>query len=161
MSAPDYRHRQSTLVFGAVALGILVLAAMPAAIGGSAVVAFFLIPVVIVAGAVAAFSALHTTVDGQEVRAAFRFGWPVRTIALASISSHRPVRNRWWWGFGIRLVPGGWMYNVWGLDAVEVRYQDGARERTFRIGTDDPEGLDAAITTGIATGGGGRAGGPT
>ena len=31
------------------------------------------------------------------------------------------VRNKWWHGWGVRWVPGGSMYNVWGLDAVELR----------------------------------------
>ena len=147
MSVTGYQHRQSTIVFGALAVGVLTLAALPTAIGEPAALVWFIIPIAIVTAAATAFSAIDTTVDQEAVRAAFRFGWPARTIPLASISSHQPVRNSWWWGFGIRLVPGGWMYNVWGLDAIEIRYHDGGRARVFRIGTDDPQGLDAAITT--------------
>ena len=32
----------------------------------------------------------------------------------------REVRNRWIQGWGIRKISRGWMYNVWGLDAVET-----------------------------------------
>jgi hypothetical protein len=35
------------------------------------------------------------------------------------------------------------MYNVWGLDAVEVELSSG---KVFRIGTNDPENLLAAIS---------------
>ena len=55
----------------------------------------------------------------------------------------RAVRNKWIYGWGIRRLPGGWMYNVWGLDAIELDLVSGKR---FRIGTDDPDGLLAAIT---------------
>ena len=40
------------------------------------------------------------------------------------------------------------MYNVWGLDAVALTI-DGARD--FRIGTDDPNGLAAAIDSSAGT----------
>ncbi len=55
----------------------------------------------------------------------------------------RPVRNSWWYGWGVRKVPGGWMYNVWGYDAIELELASG---KVFRIGTDDPDGLLAALT---------------
>jgi len=48
------------------------------------------------------------------------------------------VRNQWWWGWGIRLIPGGWLYNVSGLDAVELKMKNG---RIFRIGTDEAQRL--------------------
>jgi hypothetical protein len=53
-----------------------------------------------------------------------------------------PVRNRWWYGFGIRLTPHGWLYTVRGLDAIEVRLSNG---RTFRVGTDDQATLVARL----------------
>ena len=52
------------------------------------------------------------------------------------------VRNRWWWGFGIRWTPHGWMWNISGLDAVELTYHNGKK---FRIGTDEPEALLEAL----------------
>jgi hypothetical protein len=41
-------------------------------------------------------------------------------------------------GWGIHFMPGrGWTWNLWGRDTVVVRLKD----RTLRIGTDDPVGL--------------------
>jgi hypothetical protein len=57
----------------------------------------------------------------------------------------RGARNRWWYGWGIRLTPHGWLYNVWGLDAVEIRRTNG---RTLRVGTDDAAPLVEAIRAG-------------
>lgn len=74
---------------------------------------------------------------------AFGWGWPRRVIDVADITAFRPVRNKWWYGFGIRVISGGWMYNVWGLDAVEL---DLASGRKFRIGTDETIDLAAALT---------------
>ena len=79
-----------------------------------------------------------------------RFGLGIirRTIALADVTGCTVVRNPWWYGWGIRLIPHGWMWNVAGLDAVELQFRTGRR---FRIGTDDPEGLAAAIRWRLAS----------
>jgi hypothetical protein len=57
-------------------------------------------------------------------------------------SAARIVRNRWWYGFGIRLIPHGSLWIVWGLDAVELNLVTG---KVLRIGTDEPGALLAAI----------------
>ncbi len=44
---------------------------------------------------------------------------------------------------GIRKISGGWMYNMWGLDAVELEFTSGT---VFRIGTDDSGNLIAALS---------------
>jgi hypothetical protein len=59
-------------------------------------------------------------------------------VRLGDITDIRQVRNKWYYGWGIRKIPGGWMYNVWGLDAVELELQSGKK---FRIGTDEPTEL--------------------
>ena len=56
--------------------------------------------------------------------------------------SHAPVRNSALYGWGLRWIPGGTLWNVWGRDAVEVGLVSGKR---FRIGTDDAEALDLAL----------------
>jgi len=67
--------------------------------------------------------------------------WTYR-IPLEDIRSVGIVRNHWWNGFGIRMAPGFRLYNVSGLDAVELHLESG---EIRRIGTDDPQGLAAAI----------------
>lgn len=54
------------------------------------------------------------------------------------------VRNHWWNGWGIRMAPGFRLYNVSGLDAVELRL---GPNDIRRIGTHDPQGLAAALTS--------------
>ena len=99
------------------------------------------------------FSTLNTRVERGEVRIHFTYGWPRRTIPVSAITSHHPVRGKWWHGWGIRWIPGGMLYSVWGLDAVEIQYRDAkkGKDRLFRAGTDDPEGFDAAIAAARAT----------
>ncbi len=90
------------------------------------------------------FSSLTIEVTEDEIRWHFGPGlWRYR-IARASIEAVMVVRNRWRNGFGIRIRPGFRLYNVSGLDAVELRLADGTIRR---LGTDDPQGLAAALQT--------------
>ena len=88
-------------------------------------------------------SRLDVTVTDDQVVAAFGFGKPRRAFDLTEITEVRAVRNSWWNGWGVRKIRNGWMYNVWGLDAVQLELRSG---KSFRIGTDDPDGLVAALT---------------
>jgi hypothetical protein len=94
------------------------------------------------------FSRLEVIVDDGEVAASFGIGRPRRVIPAEAIVSAVAVRNRWWYGWGVRRAPSGWLYNVWGLDAVEIATTDGT---TFRIGTDEPRELEAVIRLVSAT----------
>jgi hypothetical protein len=81
-------------------------------------------------------------VNDTEIRWYFGSGlWDYRVV-LSDIEGVRIVRNSWLNGFGIRMRPGWRLYNVSGLDAVELRLNTGDIRR---IGTDDPQGLAAAL----------------
>ncbi|MEM7286218.1 MAG: hypothetical protein AAF480_07690 [Actinomycetota bacterium] len=84
---------------------------------------------------------LTVTVGDGQVRAA-GWGLPRWTIRTDTIAAARQVRNRWYHGWGIRLIPRGVMFNTWGLDAVELELRSGRR---FRIGTDEPAALLDAV----------------
>jgi hypothetical protein len=88
------------------------------------------------------FASLTVEVSGSEIRWYFGPGlWDYR-VALSNIEGVRIARNTWLNGFGIRMRPGWRLYNVSGLDAVELRLKTGDIRR---IGTDDPQGLAAAL----------------
>lgn len=88
------------------------------------------------------FSSLTVTVTTNELTWHFGPGWWRHSLERADIVSVRPVRTKWWYGFGIRRIPGGWLYNVSGLDAVAIDREDG---KTVFIGTDQPEQLSRAL----------------
>ena len=102
-----------------------------------------LVTVTVVLGALLVlFGGLAVTVDSEDVRLVFGVGLIRRTLKRADIESVEQVRNKWWYGLGIRRIPQGWLWCVSGLDAVQISYRDGGQ---FRIGTDDPEGLVRAL----------------
>ena len=88
------------------------------------------------------FHGFTVTVTEKVIHLKFGIGLIQRTIFRDQIASVSQVRNRFWYGFGIRLTPHGWMWNISGLDAVEITYLD---DRRFRIGTDDPVGLMSVL----------------
>ena len=84
------------------------------------------------------FSTLTVSVQDQAVGVSFGPGLIRRRIPLSRIRDVRVVRTPWYYGWGIRLTPSGWLWNVSGLGGVEVQFDDGHR---FRIGSDEPEKL--------------------
>jgi hypothetical protein len=52
------------------------------------------------------------------------------------------AKTPWYYGWGIRLTPTGWLWNVSGLARVEVQFDDGHR---FRVGSDEPNRLAEAL----------------
>lgn len=130
--------------YGVLGLAALVTLAVPLLLIRSldavaiVVTAGVLLILVLVLGA----SRMTVTVDMAGVDVGFAFGWPRRYVAMERVTEVSVVRNRWFFGWGIRFVPHGWLWNVWGLDAVELRLDSG---RVFRIGTAEPNELAAAI----------------
>ncbi len=92
------------------------------------------------------FSRLTVRVTDKNVEAHFGLGLFTRQFSLIEIDAIECVRNPWYYGWGIRLTPEGWMYNVSGLDAVQLQLASGKR---FRIGTDEPQQLKSAIDRAI------------
>jgi hypothetical protein len=71
-----------------------------------------------------------------------------KMFPISEIVTVRRVRNHWYYGWGIRLWfwPKMWIFNVAGLDAVELTMKNG---KIYRIGTDEPEGLESAVRQAI------------
>jgi hypothetical protein len=88
------------------------------------------------------FSSLTVIVDADELRWYFGAGVLHYRIPRGDIEAARVVRNSWLNGFGIRMRPGFRLYNVSGLDAVELKLKTG---EIRRIGTDDASSLAAAL----------------
>lgn len=135
----SYHHTQRALL---ISLVCLALAGLDVAVtwrsGNWPAITFPLIFVAIVV----LFSSLTVEVDDSELRWHFGPGlWSYR-LPLSDIEKVSVVRNHWWSGFGIRTRPGFRLYNISGLDAVELRLKS---NEVRRIGTDDPQGLAEAL----------------
>ena len=138
----SYNHRQTStlmLIGGVASTAIVLWAAWTAPEFPSWLSVVLIIILITIFGQ---FSSLSAIVTDKAVIAQFGSGYLRRSIPLERIKSVKSVRNSWLAGWGIRLIPGGWMFNVAGFDAVELELTSGSR---FRIGTDEPGRLEAAI----------------
>ena len=137
----DYRHTQvGWVMLGAAAAAVaFVWAGLPPEAAAAARVPLLLIVAVLVL----VFGTLTVEVAQDAIRLRFGVGLVRKRIALGDVRSWREVRNPWYSGWGIKLAPGGVLWNVSGFDAVQLDLGGGKR---FRIGTDEPAELVSAIT---------------
>jgi hypothetical protein len=143
MSLSPYRHTQiGTLILIALG-GSLALLAI-AYVRASDAPAVLWTVMVILALCLANFYALTVEVTTDTLTVALGPGLLRKQFRILDLDDARRVRIAWYNGWGIRLTQHGWLWNVSGLDAVEMELANGSR---FRIGTDDTEGLLAAIQT--------------
>ena len=138
-----YHHSQSGTTILVVLLSASILSAWAAYLSSPSPVRWLLISSAIGLAILAwLFSSLTIEVTGHEFRWYFGPGIWKYWIALAEIENIQIVHNKWWNGFGIRVRPGFGIYNVSGAAAVELRLRNGDIRR---IGTDDVQGLSAAL----------------
>lgn len=134
-----YRHTQTGwVIIGAVlAAGGFITSSLGAHLP--------VIAAVVAAGfalVIALFGWLRVTITDEAIEARMGIGLFGQKVPLDDVRSFRLVRNSWLLGWGIRFYPGGTLYNVAGLDALEVILTD---DRRFRFGTDEPQALYDAM----------------
>ena len=135
-----YRHTQFGTVIVVTMVAVIPLAVLRAWLAGTATVAWLILGGLVVV--LALFANLTVEIDTEHLRIRFGIGLIRKRFPLDQIDTCRPVRNSWLYGWGIRLTPHGWLYNVSGREAVELKMKSG---KTCRIGTDEPEVLAAAL----------------
>lgn len=140
-----YRHRQvGTVTVLAIGMALVVMAwswfGLPAEPAGARII--FASVGILLLVVLWLFGSLTVTVDPATVEIWFGPGLIRKRFEVGRIMDAKAVRNPWWYGWGIRVTPNGMLYNVSGLDAVELLMGDG---RKIRIGTNEPDALLAAI----------------
>ena len=89
------------------------------------------------------FFQMITSIDNEQIRISFGIGLIKKRIAIKNIESVTIVRNKWYYGVGIRILKNGWLYNIKGLDAVELKMKNS--KSIIRIGTADSQNLKREI----------------
>lgn len=142
MGETIYQHRQTGLLMQFAMIGAIITIGIMLYLQPGIVGQYGILVTAIVFIVLRMFSSLNVVVSQLEVSASFGPGWIKRRIPISSIISVKSVQNSWLMGWGIRIIPHGTMFNVSGLDAVELELRNGG---VFRIGTDEPERLEMAI----------------
>ena len=97
------------------------------------------------------FFGMTTEVSNETIIVSFGLGLIRKRIPISRVASAESVRSPWYYGWGIRLIPNGMMYNIDGLESVELRFKDS--RRIFRIGSKRPNDLKREIVARIAAAG--------
>jgi hypothetical protein len=84
------------------------------------------------------------TVTGFQDHLEIKFGIGVirKRFYYKDIRSCSVKKNSMIYGWGIRAIPGGWLYNVAGLWSVQLDMKSG---KIYRVGTAEPEKLEQFI----------------
>jgi len=136
----QYQHIQiGYLMITVYTLGILFIAWLMA-IYGFNWIAFVVL--IILGVCLVLFATLTVVIDEDVLEIRFGPGVIRKKFPLKDIESCRVVKNPWYYGWGIRLTPHGWLYNVSGFHAVEIKMKTGKK---YRIGTDVPNDLEKTI----------------
>jgi hypothetical protein len=90
---------------------------------------------------------MRTIVGDGRVTVSFGIGLIKRSISVEQMQEISIVKNPMYYGWGIRMIPNGWLYNISGADAVELQLKTG---RVVRIGSKDPNGLAEAVRRAVA-----------
>lgn len=136
----EYRHTQIgyflLIVYSAVILIfcylIIVTDFHPIALAG----------LIIMLTALGLFATLTVRISQQKLTIKFGLGVIRKGFLLKDIQAYQVVKNPWYYGWGIRFTPRGWIFGVSGLSAIELQMKSG---KTYRIGTDDPQRFVQAL----------------
>ena len=145
-----YQHTQYGWIIIAVAVPVVIflaiasLAAKPASAAGMMV-----FTAICLAALLALFGSLTVKADNEGIRFHFGPGVIRRHIPYKDIVSVKRVRNHWYYGWGLRWYGRGWLYNVSGLDALEIALRNG---KFIRVGTNQPDELLRFVSSRTQTG---------
>jgi len=113
--------------------------------GPNLAITFIMVLIIVI---LASFVTLQVKVDSNYLHIRFGYGVYRKKFLLRDIKSVKTVRNRWYYGWGIRVWfwPKMLIYNISGFDAVEIELKGGKK---VRIGTNEPKKLEQAILQSI------------
>lgn len=98
---------------------------------------------VLFGGVLLTFYGLTVMVDEKHIIIKLGIGLYKKKIDLSSVKSAEVIIYPAYYGYGIRLIPKGTLYNVSGKHAIELKFKH--KKRVIQIGTNDWVNLKAVI----------------
>ena len=138
-----YKHTQfgvlNTLVFGFV--GVLIALVLRSKLAdGQWLAAVILISIYLLG--IALFYAFTVDISPRYLKFWFGVGWIRKSYILEEIQSSQAVVSPWYYFWGIKSIPGGWLYAIAPGRAVEIVLRNGKK---LRLGTNQPKELKEAL----------------
>ena len=142
-----YKHTQpGYVILISTALSCLIIGVIMLTLEANLIVVGVLLMIIV---ATILFASLTIEIKDNFLHWRFGPGLIRKRVPVTDIEHAEAVRNSWLYGWGIHMTPHGWLYNVSGMEAVQIRLKSG---RTFRLGTDEPQRLCEAIDQALQIG---------
>jgi hypothetical protein len=91
------------------------------------------------------FFRLESKVFEDRIEIKFGVGIIKKTIEFKEVEEVQKVTNKFWYGWGIRYTPHGWLWNISGYEAVQFQLK--GKSKGFRLGCKNHEEMYQAIKT--------------
>lgn len=91
------------------------------------------------------FYKLTIQIDGRKIEAIYGIGLIKFTIKIDVLNSVSIIGTPWWYGWGIRFTPKGWLYNIHGSKAVRLEYRREGKSKKIMLGTPEPDKLKESL----------------
>ena len=101
-----------------------------------------LIGLIIMLIVVGLFATLTVEICDQKIKIQFGLGAIRKEFPIIDIETFRVVKNPWYYGWGIRYTPRGWIFRVSGNSGIEIQMKSG---KLYQVGTDEPQELVEAL----------------
>jgi hypothetical protein len=95
---------------------------------------------------VSLFYSFTVQVAAGKIKFWFGIGLFRKTYSLSEIKSTRQVKDPWYYFWGVKSIPGGWLYAIAPGDALEIVLKNGL---IVHVGTDQPKMLRQAVNDAI------------
>ena len=139
----EYKHTQ----FGALTIIILLLAGLlivPVTLSmiddGRLLVAIVTISFYLLG--LALFNALTVQISDGKLKFWFGMGLISKTYSLNEIQSTKEVKDPWYYFWGVKAIPGGWLYASAPGNALEIVFKNG---KIIHLGTNQSNKLKQAL----------------
>jgi len=139
----EYKHTQyGTLMFGVFFVTGILIAVVFLAITAEGRLGSALVMTALYLLGLALFYSFTVEISKGKLSIWFGIGWIRKSFSLSEIQSVQEVINPWYYLWGVKSIPGGWLYAIAPGDAVEIVLENG---KIIRLGTNQPKILKQAI----------------
>ena len=107
----------------------------------------YIILMVLLGGCLLGFYGMTIIVSDKQIQIKFGIGFYTKRIDLSAIDSITVTKYPLYFGYGIRMIPKGILYNVSGRHAVEIKIK--GKKSVLYIGTNDWDNLKLILEESI------------
>jgi hypothetical protein len=101
-----------------------------------------IVGLIIILIALGVFAVMTVKVSDEKMKIQFGLGAIRKEFLIRDIESFREVKHPWYYGWGIRYTPRGWIFRVSGNSGIELQMKSG---KLYQVGTDEPQKLAEAL----------------